>query len=114
MALAPSRSAETFGLALAESMAAGVPVLGSRIGALPEILEQDELVAPGDEQALAQAILRQAGNRAAGERARARIAEVCGPDAVAGGLRAAYEQALAHAGGRRPADGAARRPGRTS
>ena len=95
VALAPSRSAETFGVALAESMAAGVPVVGSRIGALPEILEEDELVAPGDEQALAQAILRQAGNRAAGERARARIAAVCGPEAVAAGLGAAYEQARA-------------------
>jgi glycosyltransferase involved in cell wall biosynthesis len=100
VALAPSRSAETFGLALAESMAAGVPVLGSRIGALPEILEEDELVAPGDERALAQAIVRQAGNRAAGERARARITAVCGPGAVADGLSAAYEQARAHADGR--------------
>jgi glycosyltransferase involved in cell wall biosynthesis len=97
VALAPSRSAETFGVALAESMAAGVPVLGSRIGALPEILDEDELVAPGDEQALAQAILRQAGNRAAGERARARIAAVCGPGAVAAGLSAAYDQARARA-----------------
>ena len=82
-------------------MAAGVPVLGSRIGALPEILAEDELVAPGDEEALAQAILRQAGNRAAGERARARIAAVCGPEVVADGLRAAYEQARDRAAGAR-------------
>ncbi len=47
LALAPSLSAETFGVAAAEAMAAGVPVLGSRIGALPEILAEDELVAPG-------------------------------------------------------------------
>jgi len=103
VALAPSRSAETFGLALAESMAAGVPVLGSRIGALPEILEEDELVAPGDEHALAEAIARRAGDRVAGERARARIAALCGPDAVAGGLRAVYEQARDLAAGRRTA-----------
>ena len=99
MALAPSRSAETFGLAPAEAMAAGVPVVGSRIGALPEILAEDELVAPGDEQALAQAILRLAGDRAAGERGRARIEAVCGPEVVAAGLRAAYEQAREHAAG---------------
>ncbi len=107
VALAPSRSAETFGVALAESMAAAVPVLGSRIGALPEILEPDELVAPGDAQALAQAILRRAGDRAAGERARARIAAVCGPDAVAGSLRDAYELARSHADARRPTAAAA-------
>ena len=103
LALAPSLSAETFGLAAAEAMAAGVPVLGSRIGALPEILAEDELVAPGDEEALAQAILRQAGDRAAGERARARIAAVCGPEVVADGLRSAYEQAQERAAARRPA-----------
>ena len=103
VALAPSRSAETFGVAPAESMAAGVPVVGSRIGALPEILEQDELVAPGDEQALAEAIVRRAGDRAAGERARVRIATVCGPDTVAGGLSAIYEEARARAAERLPA-----------
>jgi glycosyltransferase involved in cell wall biosynthesis len=102
VALAPSRSAETFGVALAESMAAAVPVLASRIGALPEILEPDELVAPGDEQALAQAILSRAGDRAAGERARVRIAGVCGPDVVAGSLRDAYELARSNAARRRP------------
>ncbi len=100
VALAPSRSAETFGMAPAEAMAAGVPVIGSRIGALPEILAEDELVEPGDERALAQAILRLAGDRAAGERARVRIAAVCGPEVVAGGLRGAYEQARAHAAAR--------------
>ncbi len=100
VALAPSRSAETFGLAPAEAMAAGVPVVGSRIGALPEILAEDELVEPGDERALAQAILRLAGDRAAGERARVRIAAVCGPEVVADGLRGAYERARAHAAAR--------------
>ncbi len=56
IALAPSRSAETFGLAVAEAMAAGLPVVASRVGALPELLDDDALVAPGDAQALAEAI----------------------------------------------------------
>jgi glycosyltransferase involved in cell wall biosynthesis len=93
IALAPSRSAETFGLALAEAMAAGVPGVGSRVGALPEILEEDELVAAGDPDALARAIASRAGDRDAGERGRARIASICGPEVVAEGLRAAYGQA---------------------
>ena len=46
--LAPSRMAESFGLSAAEAMAAGVPVVGSRIGALTELLPDDALVAPGD------------------------------------------------------------------
>jgi len=95
IALAPSRSAETFGLALAEAMGAGLPVVGSRVGALPEILETDELVNPGDAQELAAAIARLAGDRGAGERARRRIAGICGAEVVAGGLRAAYEDARA-------------------
>jgi len=103
IALAPSRSAETFGLSVAESMAAGVPVLASRVGALPEILEQDELVAPGDEAALAEAIRRRAGDREAGERGRARIAAVCAPGVVAGGLAEAYRQARERAAERAPA-----------
>jgi glycosyltransferase involved in cell wall biosynthesis len=93
IALAPSRSAETFGLAVAEAMAEGVPVVASRVGALPEILEDEELVPAGDVGALAAAIGRRAGDSAAGERGRARISSICGPDVVAEGLRAAYEQA---------------------
>jgi glycosyltransferase involved in cell wall biosynthesis len=93
IALAPSRSAETFGIAAAEAMAAGLPVAASAVGALPELLGPEELVAPGDPRALAAAIGRLAGDRAAGERGRARVEELCSPQVVAAGLRAIYEEA---------------------
>src|SRR5206468_4082134 len=54
--LVPSRAAETFGLAAAEAMAAGLPVLASRSGALAELVPEGQLVAPGDARALAQAL----------------------------------------------------------
>jgi len=50
---------EAFGLVLLEAMAAGLPVVGTRVGGVPEILEdgsQGLLVAPADSQALAGAI----------------------------------------------------------
>ncbi len=48
LALAPSRSAETFALAAAEAMAAGLPVAASRVGALPELVGEEGLVPAGD------------------------------------------------------------------
>ena len=93
IALAPSRSAETFGLAAAEAMAAGVPVAASRIGALPELVEEEGLVPVNDANAMAGAIGRLAGDRAAGERARRRVSELCAPDVVAGALARVYEEA---------------------
>jgi glycosyltransferase involved in cell wall biosynthesis len=90
IALAPSRSAETFGLAVAESMAAALPVAASRVGALPELLEPGALVPPGDAEALAAAVARLAGDRAAGRRNLERVRAICGPQVVAEGLRRAY------------------------
>jgi glycosyltransferase involved in cell wall biosynthesis len=90
IALAPSRSAETFGLAAAEAMAAGLPVAASRIGALPELLDDDALHAPGDPRALAAAIARLAGDRAAGEANRRRVQAICAPEVVAGTLATIY------------------------
>jgi glycosyltransferase involved in cell wall biosynthesis len=93
LAIVPSRSAETFGLAAAEAMADGVPVLASRIGALPELVAAQDLVPAGDVEALAAAIPDRYGDAAAGERGLARARERAGPDVAADRLRAAYAAA---------------------
>jgi glycosyltransferase involved in cell wall biosynthesis len=90
IALVPSRSAETFGLAAAEAMMAGVPVAGSRVGALGELIDPVGLVAAGDATALAQAISRLAGDASAGERGLARATALCGPETVAARLARIY------------------------
>jgi glycosyltransferase involved in cell wall biosynthesis len=76
IALVPSRSAETFGLAAAEAMAAGLPVAASRVGALGELVDEQGLVPAADAGALAQAIVRLAADRAAGERVAASLASI--------------------------------------
>jgi glycosyltransferase involved in cell wall biosynthesis len=93
IALAPSRSAETFGLAAAEAMAAGLPVVASRVGALPELVDERGLVPAGDAGALAEAIGRLAGDRLAGARGLERVRAVCSPDRVAAGLASIYDAA---------------------
>jgi glycosyltransferase involved in cell wall biosynthesis len=122
VALIPSRSAETFGLAAAEAMAAGLPVIASRVGALTELVgDAGTLVQPGDRAALANALRAMAGDGAvprsdaaartgegavassdaaarAGETARAglaRVRELAAPDRVAAALGAVYAQAVA-------------------
>lgn len=54
--VAPSVWYETFGLVVAEAMGHGIPVIASRIGALPELVEDQHtglLSAPGDARELA-------------------------------------------------------------
>ncbi len=92
VALIPSRSAETFGLAAAEAMAAGLPVIASRVGALPELVgDAGTLVAPGDPAALAAALAVIPPDGA--QRALARIAALAAPDQAAAALRRVYERA---------------------
>jgi glycosyltransferase involved in cell wall biosynthesis len=90
VALVPSRSGETFGLAAAEAMAVGLPVVASRIGGLPELVGEEGLVPVGDVTAMAGAIGRLLGNRTAGERALERARLLVSPDVVAPALAAVY------------------------
>jgi len=91
VAIVPSRSAETFGLAAAEAMAAALPVAGSAIGALPELCGSEGLVAPGDPAALALAVRARYRDGAAGEAGRRRVLELASPAAVAPRLAAVYD-----------------------
>jgi glycosyltransferase involved in cell wall biosynthesis len=90
LAIVPSRSGETFGMAAAEAMAAGVAVVASRVGALPELVEDACLVEPGDAASMAGAIDRLWGDTAAATRARARVREVCSTEAIAAALARIY------------------------
>ncbi len=93
LAIVPSRSAETFGLAAAEAMAAGLPVVGSRAGALSELLDEQALAAPGDADALAEAIGRLDGDFERGARNREHVRAVCAPAVVADALARVYDGA---------------------
>jgi glycosyltransferase involved in cell wall biosynthesis len=57
----PSTWAESFGLTVVEGMAAGTAVIASRVGGIPELIQDGEnglLVPPGDPEALASALRR--------------------------------------------------------
>lgn len=80
VAVVPSLWEEAFGLAALEPLSRGVPVVASRVGGIPEIVDHEEngiLVAPGDVEALAGAVTRMlaepdwAGSLGARGRARA-------------------------------------------
>jgi glycosyltransferase involved in cell wall biosynthesis len=91
VAVVPSRSGESFGIAAAEAIAAGLPVAGSRAGALSELLEEASLAEPGDAQGLAQAIGRVCADPRIAERERARVRSLCAPAVVARALAAVYD-----------------------
>ncbi len=90
IALVPSRSAETFGMAAAEALACGLPVAASKVGALPELLDEASLAPAGDPAGLAATIMRVLGDRDAGPRGRARVHALCAPVRVAELLAAIY------------------------
>ena len=94
VALVPSLSAETFGLAAAEAMAAGLPVAASRVGALPELVPEAWLAPPGDAQALAAVVRRLSAGNGEGAAALERVRALTAPDRVAPALAAVYEHAM--------------------
>lgn len=78
----PAVWGEAFGLTIAEAMAAGRPVVGSNVGAVPELIEDGVtglLIPPSDVSALATAIARLLANPALrdrmGQQARVRVEE---------------------------------------
>jgi glycosyltransferase involved in cell wall biosynthesis len=93
LAVVPSRSAETFGLAAAEAMAAGLPVAATRVGALPELVPGDWLAAPADPDSLAAVIRRLAADPPASESTIAHARRAAGPEVVARALGTVYEAA---------------------
>jgi glycosyltransferase involved in cell wall biosynthesis len=93
IALVPSRSAETFGMAAAEAMAAGVPVAASAVGGLAELVEGGGAAPPGDVAQFAGAVARLWADALAGERGLERVRRMCAPRVVAEGLEKVYAQA---------------------
>jgi glycosyltransferase involved in cell wall biosynthesis len=107
VALVPSRSGETFGMAAAEAMAAGVPVAASAVGALVELVDEEGLVgregvAPPAEDvgAFADTVARLWADARAGERGLERVRSLCAPATVAAGLERVYAAAAAARAGR--------------
>ncbi len=95
----PSTWAEPFGMVVTEALAAGRPVVASRIGGIPEIIRHEEeglLVEPGEVDALTAALQRIIddvdGREAMAERARER-AEFYAAERVVPLFEAAYARA---------------------
>lgn len=97
----PSYS-ESFGVAAVEAASYGLPVIASNIGGIPEVVEDGItglLIPPGDEEKLAQAILRLAGDsecrRSMGEAGRRMVSEKYDIERCLDKMETVYRKALA-------------------
>lgn len=97
----PSRS-EPFGKVVIEAMAAGCPVVASRVGGIPEIVTGDDfgtLIPPDDPAALSTAVLQYLTHhdrrREAGRRGATVARERFGVSAMLASLQALYDDVLA-------------------
>jgi glycosyltransferase involved in cell wall biosynthesis len=91
LAMVPSRYAEIFPLAAAESMAAGLPTVAFATGGLRGFVPDDCLAPLNDEPALADRAAARFRDAEAGERALAAARERCAPEVVAAALREVYD-----------------------
>jgi glycosyltransferase involved in cell wall biosynthesis len=96
-AVVPSICPEAFPYAVLEAMACSKPVIASRVGGIPEIVNDDAavLVSPGDAQGLSEALARVAQDRgrsaSMGRAAFARVQSFTIPGAAAG-VEAVYSE----------------------
>lgn len=100
MLVQPSRS-EAFGIALLEAMAAGKPVVATRVGGIPELVAEGQtglLVSPEDPRTLSEAICTLLDDRSLASRLGSKAREVArdyGWDRIAERYIAAYLEVLA-------------------
>ena len=96
-----SRWPEAFGLTLVEAMAAGKPVIGTEVGAVPEIIRHDLeglLIPPDDPAALAEGIVRLLDDPVTAQRfgrqAQTRVSEAFSLTRMAAEVEAVYAEAI--------------------
>jgi len=100
----PSVWQDAFPLAVLEAMARGKPVVATRVGGIPEMIEHEVtgiLIPAGDERALSAAIVRllddPTGAVKLGDAARQRVAQHFSPEKQIRALTAVIEEGFGHA-----------------